>query len=122
MNRHSDDREWINRLRDELDHDDAALDPQLAQQLQRARRQALTQAPPRHWRLPLWLGAAATAVLVSAIVFRPQPVTGPPLPATAAESAPLFADLELLAADDFALFEEDPEFYAWLESELSDAG
>ena len=121
MNRHPDDREWIDRLRDELDHDEAALDPQVARQLQRARRQALAQ-PSRSWRLPLWLGAAATAVLVSAILFLPQPATEPLLPATPSESEPLLADLEILAADDFALFEEDPEFYAWLESELSGAG
>lgn len=111
------DQAWIAPLIAELDRRVEDLDAATLSRLNRARQAALTaQAPRRSW---WWfaLPAAATAALVLGVGL-----SGPPSPTVpVGAAAPVSAqDFELLSADDnLELYQEDLDFYAWLDADDS---
>ena len=109
-----DQRRVAARFRSTLDH--APLDAVTQARLAAARRRALA-TPARRSALPLWAGAAATAVLVAAVSLSLRPV------GTDAATQPLDEDsLEWLALSTATpgMYEE-LELYEWL-ADNGDAG
>lgn len=111
------------RVRLALDEEVAHYDSALLSRLNRARQQALDEGlssrrPAAH---SPWLGWAAAACLLMAVVFAPWPPESGPAPVPAVETAATAGtDLDLLlAADDMEVI-EDLEFYAWLQQQSLD--
>jgi hypothetical protein len=87
-------------------------DPALERRLDRARRLAIAEAdvPRRPWLVWPALGTAGAAAVVAMLVLiQPSPDTDPGLP-----TLPQSDDLDLLTQEEYELFAEDPEFYAWI--------
>lgn len=100
------------RVRAHLERTSHELDARSRAQLRAAREQALDAAPaPREvWpRRAVLAGAGALAVLVALMRWRRESPPRDPF----GES---LEDLDILAAaDDLELYDDDPEFYRWLE-------
>ena len=117
-------QELSRQLRDSADTLDAATQSRL----NISRHHAVAQMNRRtHWASRTgWVAAGAVAVAVLAVsLWRNQPVpvqidaqTDALPAATVALQAP---DLELLLADESLEMLEDLEFYAWLDTETTDA-
>ncbi len=110
------DREFEQRIREELDANLEALDPAIARRLQQARREALDAVKPAHH--PFWqpaIGFAVAALLVLAVVIWPGMRQDTP-PSVA------LTDFELIAADDSLQLFEELDFYEWLAESDLDAG
>jgi hypothetical protein len=98
-----------------VEREASQLDATTQGKLRAARRAALDAlAPPRAGPQPAWLpvGAAATIALVAVGVGLS---TRAPVPAAAIEPASEFE--VLLGEDDPALYDEELEFYAWLDEQ-----
>lgn len=112
MTEFKDDQSMEKRIVAALDHRAEVLDPVLQQRLDRARRLAIADAdtPRRPWFVWPALGTAGAAALVLMMVLiQPVPDTDSGLP-----TLPQSEDLDLLTQEEFELFIEDPEFYAWI--------
>ncbi len=111
------DQRWIAPLTAELDRRVEDLDAATLSRLNRARQAALSaHAPRRSW---WWfaLPAAATAALVLGVGLAGKPAPTVPAGTTATVSA---QDFELLSSDDnLELYQEDLDFYAWLDADDS---
>lgn len=109
------DQAWIAPLTAELDRRVEDLDAATLSRLNRARQAALAaRAPRRSW---WWfaLPAAATAALVLGVGLAGKPAPSVPVGAAVPVSA---QDFELLSADDnLELYQEDLDFYAWLDAD-----
>ena len=115
------DARWVDAARRELDAGAEALDAATLSRLNRARQAALEASRAR--RAPRWLGpafaAGACAALAMAAVLPLIRGGAEPAPPVAAAGA----DFELIAAaEDLALYEDDLEFYAWLETQQPSGG
>jgi len=112
MTDHESDRRLERRIIAALDRNAADLDPALEQRLDRARRMALAEAdtPRRRWMAWPALVAAGSAALV-AITVLVQTAHGP---GTDIPALPRTEDLDVLTQEEFEMFTEDPEFYAWI--------
>mgnify|MGYP006287740485 CR=1 FL=1 len=112
MTEFKDDQAMEKRIVAALERRAEALDPALEQRLDRARRIAVAEAdaPRRPWFVWPALGTAGAAALVLImVVVQPIPDADTGLPAV-----PQSDDLDLLTQEEFELFAEDPEFYAWI--------
>ena len=111
------------RVRLALDEDVAGYDAALLSRLNRARQQALDEGLASRWRAARspWLGWAAAASLLLAVVLAPWPPASGPAPVPAAGTASTAGDdLDLLLAADEMDVIEDLEFYAWLQQQSLD--
>jgi hypothetical protein len=112
-----DDEELIARAQREVDREVEGLDAATRAKLNAARRAALAEleAPRRgfaHAWVPVGAAAAVAVIAVGVALDRPGPA-----PEVAAEPA---TELEVLLADDeLALYEEELEFYAWLDEQAN---
>jgi len=113
------ERALIERTKQALDRELEALDTATRVRLTAARRAALgrleeAQGEERGARLGWLPTAAAVGVVVIAVGValapRPAPVAGDDEPGAEVEL--------LLAEDELAFYEQDPEFYAWLDEQL----
>lgn len=112
MTEFKDDQAMEKRIVAALERRAEALDPALEQRLDRARKIAVAEAdaPRRPWFVWPALGTAGAAALVLImVVVQPIPDADTGLPAV-----PQSDDLDLLTQEEFELFAEDPEFYAWI--------
>ena len=113
-------RELERKSRAAFDESVESLDAASRSRLTRARARALEELQHRRaaWS-STWLpaGAAAAAALAAVMLWQREEGAAP-----AAE--PAFAaleDLDIVAGgEDFAMFDEDEEFYAWAVDEISD--
>lgn len=116
----SPDTAWLEAARRELDAGVDAYDAATLSRLNRARQAALEAARTARrpaWRWPVAFAAAASLLVAVVVAPRLAPVAPAPDPALGG------ADLELLAAsEDLALYEEDLEFYAWLDAQQPSGG
>jgi hypothetical protein len=115
----SDDGELERRAQQAFDRSTAEVDAATRSRLTQARYRALEQLPeapgrriPRAWLVPA--GAAAAAALVAVLLLqRSGPATD-----TGLEAGLAPADLEiLLGEEDLEMYDEEIEFYAWLEDQ-----
>lgn len=115
------DARWLDAARRELDAGAEALDGAALSRLNRARQAALEVAAARRaprWLAPVFAAGACAALALAAVI--PLLRDGPAQPSPVAEAG---ADFELLAsAEDLSLYEDDLEFYAWLDSQQQPAG
>ncbi len=112
MTEHQRDPKLEHRIVAALDRRVQQQEPGLTQRLDRARRTALAEAEStrRSWFGWPALAATGTAALVALLVLvQPDRPGDPGIPAL-----PMSEDLDLLTAEEFELFAEDPEFYAWI--------
>jgi hypothetical protein len=109
------------RVRLALDEEVASCDAALLSRLNRARQQALDQGLSGRRRAvhSPWLGWAAAASLLLAVLLAPWPPAGGPAP-TVNTAAAVGEDLDLLLAADEIEVIEDLEFYAWLQQQSLD--
>ena len=112
------DDELIARAQREVDREVEGLDAATRTRLNAARRAALAELDaPRHGFAQAWIpvgAAAAVAVIAVGVALDRGPAAPQPAePATEIEV--------LLAEEELALYEEELEFYAWLD-EQADAG
>lgn len=113
-----DDARWIAPLTAELDRRVEDLDAATLSRLNRARQAALTARAPRRFGWWIALPAAATAVLVLGVGLAGKPA--PSLPGGTAAAPVSAQDFELLSSDDnLELYQEDLDFYAWLDADDS---
>ena len=115
MSEHNNDRALIERIVSALDAR-CGPDGPVRRRLDRARRLALSTRAWRsvhHFGVPL-LATAAAAALAWVTLWRQPPVMAP-------EAPPRTEDLDLLTREEFELFVEDPEFYAWLAEQADEA-
>jgi hypothetical protein len=110
---------WLAQAKAMLDQSADGLDAATLSRLNRARQAALAQrAPPRRWLLPAGMAAASVLVLAALIGrgYLPSVVPGAqefPLTAKTAASS----DIDLVSSDDSLEFYQDLEFYAWLDAQ-----
>jgi hypothetical protein len=119
----SDDRQFLERIRDELDAAVEAHPPALQGRLRAARREALSAAA-RHATPRLWIPAVAASLFaVVAITSLWMPPAGQPDSTTEALlQAASDVDMQMLKAGDDIEFYQNLEFYYWLEQEQAGAG
>ena len=111
MNKHPDterDEALMQAARAELEQGAATLDGVSVARLRAARARAL-ETIPRDRHLPVWLPAAAVALLVLAVTAVLQPQLAEQ------ESLELMSTLD----EDYELY-ENLEFYEWLEAETDE--
>ena len=118
-----DDEELIARAQAQVDREVEGLDVATRARLSAARRTALAELEAPTWGFGAGLvpigAAAAVAVIAVGVALSP----GAPAPDAAAPAT----EIEVLLADeDLALFDEELEFYGWLDEqgldETLDAG
>jgi hypothetical protein len=113
------DGEFERRAKEGFDRSTAAIDAATRSRLTQARHRALEELPKarsrRRWQ-PWFVpaGAVAAAALVTVVMLRPEnPATDAGLQAAVA-----LDDLEiLLGEEDLEMYDEEIEFYAWLEEQ-----
>lgn len=116
MSEHDNDRALIERIVSALEARHGAPDGPVRRRLDSARRLALSppsRRPARRFAVPLLVSAGAAAALAWVALWR-QPAVEP-------EAPPRTEDLDLLTRQEFELFVEDPEFYAWLAGQAEEA-
>jgi negative regulator of sigma E activity len=113
------DADFERRAKEAFDRSAAELDAATRSRLTQARYRALEELPKgekrRGWQS--WLvpaGAIAAAALVAVLFFQPN---GPATDAGLQQAVAL-GDLEiLLGEEDLEMYDEEIEFYAWLEAQ-----
>ncbi len=113
-------QELERRSRAAFDESVESLDAATRSRLARARAQALAGLRPRRaaWS-STWIpaGAAAAAALLAVTLWQ----AGGDDPQATAPALAALEDLDLVAGgEDFAMFDEDEEFYAWAADQMSD--
>ena len=113
------EKEFLGKIRTELDESVDRLDARTLSRIRQARYRALEKGEKSWWARPRRLrpvltGAAAMLVLASALFF----YTAPPQPQLTSN----MEDIELLAAGDNLEFFAELDFYTWLAEEMDDAG
>jgi hypothetical protein len=113
-------RELERKSRAAFDESVESLDAASRSRLARARAAALEELRHRRMaRSSTWLPAGAAAAAALAAVMLWQGEEGGPQATEPALAA--FEDLDIVAgAEDFDMFDEDEEFYAWAADEMSD--
>lgn len=113
------DGDFERRAKEAFDRSAAELDAATRSRLTQARYRALEELPSggtrrrrQSWLVPA--GAVAAAALVAVLLFLPNnPATDPGL-----QQAVALGDLEiLLGEEDLEMYDEEIEFYAWLEAQ-----
>lgn len=115
--RHDDpnlDADLVRRAKEAFDRSAGDLDAATRSRLTQARHRALDELPKpgtrRGWQ---WSLLPASAVAAAAVVMLQPGTKAPRLPPTAT-----YADLEiLLGEEDLQMYDEEIEFYAWLEEQ-----
>ncbi len=122
----NDQDKLINQIKQRLDQDADALDAATLSRLRQARAQAIEAGERKgfHWFGLNTVGAGITAfasvsVLAVAVwLAMPAATTSSDMMASTVEQEQVFDDLELLAAtEDLEFYEEELEFYYWLEAQ-----
>ena len=112
----TDDKDFIQQVRNELDEACDDLDAATCSRLNQARQQALEarQASRSRWLLPIGgLTTAAAIGILSVNLWTTQPAQHP----TQQPKIDLVEDMELLSGTEELEFFENLEFYQWLEDE-----
>jgi hypothetical protein len=113
------DGDFERRAKEAFDRSAAELDAATRSRLTQARYRALEELPKsgkrrgwQSWLIPA--GAVAAAALVAVLLLQP---TGPATDA-GLQRAVALGDLEiLLGEEDLEMYDEEIEFYAWLEAQ-----
>ncbi|MCB1915928.1 MAG: hypothetical protein KDG52_09450 [Rhodocyclaceae bacterium] len=117
------DDAFVRRAGASLDRSVDALDGHTRSRLAAARRHALTAGGRRSWRWPVLIAPAAAlalaVVLAVGTLLRGPEFGTEPLPTLADNDLEL---LELLAVQDPDELADDPDFYLWVEEQLSTEG
>ena len=113
------DDKLVDAITEKLDEQTSRMDADTLQRIGNARREAIAQLDePGHafhrwgWLAGGVVAFACSALIVSAVLFRPE------IPL---EFSPQGLELELLASQDDLEFYEELEFYRWLD-QLEEAG
>jgi hypothetical protein len=120
----SDDRAFLDRVRQELEQQVEEQSPALQGHLRAARREALeggtASASHRYWR-PALMASLFLVVATMALWF--QAIEQPPLDSGELLQTASSADLQILNEGDELELYRDLEFYYWLEQQgAADAG
>jgi hypothetical protein len=113
------DADFERRAKELFDHSAAQIDAATRSRLTQARYRALEELPSAgRWRgWQSWLvpaGAVATAALVAVLLLRPEN----PAADAGLQAAVALGDLEiLLGEEDLEMYDEEIDFYAWLEEQ-----
>lgn len=118
------DAELIGRAGDAFTRDAEALDEITRQRLSAARRLALDELEtPTRSRAFAWAPVGAAAVVAIAAVGVALVLRTPSAPPAPGADDGRTTEMELLLGDDDpALYDEEPDFYAWAAEQADDAG
>ncbi len=109
----------VNQIRQRLDQQSEELDGETLSRLRQARARAVDAGGRKGFNLPGFGGGvvafASVSVLAVAVWLAVPTDTIQEMPALA--EAPVFDDMELLAATEELEFYEDIEFYYWLDTQ-----
>lgn len=117
----SDDRQFIDSVRRDLDRVLEETPPEVSHRLRAARQSVLDQQRRRAWqaRVPVMAAAMLVLVVAGGVWLGQVPEPAGPVVADAVQQA---GDFEMLTGgDDFALY-NDLDFYLWLDKRGMDAG
>jgi hypothetical protein len=117
------ERELEQRAKALFDDSVRDLDGATRARLAQARRRALEELEPRgsrfarDWRLAAAGALASLALAIWLVPWQAEPVAVPAMQAAVFDDLELLLDEDLVLDEDLEMFDEELDFYAWLEGQ-----